>query len=109
MVKNCAHKRTVSANAVTYVCTFYFTITAFTPVQDARKLCTTLPVARMGLMSSSLMKLKWLIKTEKLTPIVGQGLVPLCSTQYKLLFGTTRIPGKTMGMESYTDVYTCSI
>ena len=74
-------------------------IIASTSVQDARKFATTLPAARMAMMSSYAVKMNWLIKTEKLRPIVGQGLIPLCSTQYKLLFGTTRIPGKTTGIE----------
>lgn len=98
-----------------YICTVYGCITlyvrtfllhnyCFILVQDARKLFTTLPAARMGMMTNSALKMNWLIKTEKLTPLVGQGLIPLCSTQYKLLFGTTRIPGRTMGMESYTGV-----
>lgn len=67
--------------------------------KDARALITSLPAARAGMFLHGSMKLKWLIETEQLQPILGQGLIPLCSTQYRLLFGTTRIPGKTMGKE----------
>ena len=68
-------------------------------IQDARKPATSLPAARMGMMTQCIIKMNWLIKTENLQPLMGQKLIPLCSTQYKLLFGTTRIPGKTMGKE----------
>lgn len=76
-------------------------------MQDARKFATTLVAARMGMMCWSAVKMNWLIKNENIQPLMGQGLVPLCSTQYKLLFGTTRIPGKTMGEELYSTMPQC--
>lgn len=79
----------------------HVTIVIFTrrsPSQDARILLTNFPAARIAMLTSCAFKLKYQIKTGSLKPLIGQGLVPLCSTQYKDLFGTTRIPGKQMGM-----------
>ena len=80
-------------------CTNYKPVILHAIIQDARGQGTTIPASRMGMMTSCIMKLNWLIKTENLQPLMGQKLIPLCSTQYKLLFSTTRIPGKTMGKE----------
>ena len=78
-------------------------------IQDARRLATLIPAARMGMFTHCILKLNWLIKTENMQPLMGQNLIPLCSTQYKLLFGTTRIPGKTMGKELYVYFTPCYI
>ena len=48
-------------------------------------------------MTYILMCLKKDIETEKLKPLVINGLVPLCSAQYDKLFGTTRLPGQERG------------
>lgn len=43
------------------------------------------------------MLLKKDIETERLKPLVINGLIPLCSVQYEKLFGTTRLPGQEAG------------
>lgn len=35
-----------------------------------------------------------LLEKEKLKPLIMSGIVPLCSTQYRPMFNSTRIPGK---------------
>ena len=57
---------------------------------------TTLPAARAGLISYIQALLKDKIETERLSPLVSQG-IPLCSAQFERTFGTTRIPGLEAG------------
>lgn len=55
---------------------------------------TSDPVARAALISHVFMKLKREVEREKIKPLMVLGVVPLCSAQYKRIFGTTRLPGK---------------
>jgi len=62
---------------------------------DAMSTClTNRPASRAGLLNYLLMLLKKDIETERLKPLVINGLIPLCSVQYEKLFGTTRLPGQ---------------
>lgn len=54
---------------------------------------TTNPVARAGLISHIMLRLKREVERGSLKPLVVMDMVPLCSAQYERLFGTTRIPG----------------
>ena len=51
--------------------------------------------------------LKNLIETERLPPLVANG-IPLCSAQYERLFGTTRLPGKEAGVCVCVHVCVCA-
>lgn len=54
---------------------------------------TTNQVARAGMLAHILMKLKYEVEHETIKPLLVMGMIPLCSDQYRRLFGTTRIPG----------------
>jgi hypothetical protein len=57
---------------------------------------STNPAARGGVTLHSMMRMKKMIETEKLKPLIIRDLIPLCSAQYERLFGTVRIPGKSV-------------
>ena len=57
---------------------------------------TSLPAARAGLICHIQARLKDKIETERLAPLVSNG-IPLCSAQFERTFGTTRIPGIEAG------------
>ncbi len=54
---------------------------------------STNPVARAAMLSHIMMKLKKEIENETVKPLLVMGMIPLCSAQYRRMFGTTRIPG----------------
>lgn len=49
--------------------------------------------ARAALIIHTCLQYRRLIDRQELEPILIQGLVPLCSSQYERLFNTTRVPG----------------
>lgn len=69
----------------------------------------TLPSSDQTTRAASLIyeMLKWREKlaTEAIKPIMVQGLVPLCSNQYKRMFNTARVPGVECDkIEHYEDI-----
>ena len=50
-------------------------------------------LARAGFIAHAFTKLKRDIYRKRLTPLVVMGILPLCSAQYKRLYGTIRRPG----------------
>lgn len=54
---------------------------------------TKIQSARAANIIHCFLKFREQIDDESLPPIMAQGMVPLCSWQYKRLFNTTRIPG----------------
>ena len=54
---------------------------------------TTNPIARAGMISYIMLKLKNDVECERIKPLLVMGMIPLCSEQYRRLFGTTRIAG----------------
>ncbi len=52
-----------------------------------------------------MLKFREKLETETVTPIMVQGLVPLCSNQYRRMFNTARVPGIDCDkIEHYEDV-----
>ena len=66
---------------------------------------TSNPMARAAMVVHTGMKLRREIESGYLKPLIIMGLIPLCSSQYERLFGTTRIPGQEAGEP--TDMCVC--
>ncbi|GBG25303.1 Carnitine O-palmitoyltransferase 1, muscle isoform [Hondaea fermentalgiana] len=50
----------------------------------------------------SFLRFKDLVESETLEPMTIRGLIPLCMSQYKRMFGTSRIPGRDMDELQHT-------
>lgn len=54
---------------------------------------TNVQAARAAVAVNLLLRFRRLVDRQELQPIMVQGLVPLCSSQYERIFNTARIPG----------------
>ena len=54
---------------------------------------STSPTARAGMITHIMTRLKREVERERIKPLLVMGMIPLCSSQYRRMFGTTRIPG----------------
>ncbi|CAG7730163.1 unnamed protein product [Allacma fusca] len=52
--------------------------------------------AKAAMLVYGALKIRESIEKQTLQPLIGQGVIPLCSVQYERMFNTTRIPGETM-------------
>ncbi|KAJ6636276.1 Carnitine O-palmitoyltransferase 1, liver isoform [Pseudolycoriella hygida] len=60
---------------------------------DVFKLPTGDQTSRAAGIISEMLKFRERMENEEITPIMVQGLVPLCSNQYKRMYNTARVPG----------------
>lgn len=60
---------------------------------DCFALPTNSQTARAANMTYWILQFRKKIERQELMPIMAQGLVPLCSTQYERMFNTVRVPG----------------
>lgn len=60
---------------------------------DVFKLPTTDQTTRAAGIIYEMLKFREKLEREAITPIMVQGLVPLCSNQYKRMYNTVRVPG----------------
>lgn len=63
---------------------------------DTKMTKTKFPAARAAMLTYAAFRMKNEIENETLSPLMLRKLIPLCSFQYRRLFGTCRIPGKEM-------------
>lgn len=54
---------------------------------------TNIQSARAANMTYLMLRFRRTIERQELKPIIAQGLVPLCSSQYERMFNTVRVPG----------------
>lgn len=61
--------------------------------------------ARAASLIHEMLEFRKRVKTETLKPIMLQGIVPLCSNQYKRMYNTARVPGVEYDkIEHYEDI-----
>jgi carnitine O-palmitoyltransferase 1 len=58
-----------------------------------REPMTKLPGSRAATFVHKLLLYRELINNQTVKPLLVQNLIPLCSSQYKRIFNTTRVPG----------------
>lgn len=72
---------------------------------DVFKIPSTNQTARAAAIVYEMLKFRVRLDKENVTPIMVQGLVPLCSNQYKRMYNTARVPGIDCdSIEHYEDV-----